>query len=96
MARPAKVVKGKLAQAVVALREEFGESQQAFSNRLGLSLNAVQRWELNDRPNHKSILRLIELAYGRKRRDICRVLMKELTREYGSIRHILRVKMVLR
>jgi transcriptional regulator with XRE-family HTH domain len=92
MARPTTVVRGELAQVIMGLRAEYGETQQAFSNRLGIALNTVQRWELNETPSLEMLLRLIDLAYGRKRRDLCRVMVKELTRDYGSIRQMLRVE----
>jgi transcriptional regulator with XRE-family HTH domain len=67
MPRPPSIKKNDLAKAIIALRQELNESQQAFSNRLGVALNTVQRWELNDPPNRRSLKRLVQITWEKAR-----------------------------
>jgi transcriptional regulator with XRE-family HTH domain len=53
----------QLASAIVELRTSFGESQQKFSERLGVALATVGRWEIGDRqPSLRSLKELWHLA----------------------------------
>src|SRR5262245_29508283 len=53
----------EMAQAIVEVRTSFGESQQKFSERLGVALATVGRWEIGDRhPGLRSLKELWHLA----------------------------------
>jgi transcriptional regulator with XRE-family HTH domain len=62
MARPTSRKKSELSKAVVELRVLLGENQQAFSNRLGIALNTVARYETSRPPSGEMLLRLGQLA----------------------------------
>jgi transcriptional regulator with XRE-family HTH domain len=52
-----------MASAIVELRTSFGESQQKFSERLGVALATIGRWEIGDRqPSLRSLKELWHLA----------------------------------
>jgi transcriptional regulator with XRE-family HTH domain len=52
----------ELVKAVKSLRERFGESQQAFSNRLGLSIKTIANYEGGRCPSGKPLLALAQAA----------------------------------
>jgi transcriptional regulator with XRE-family HTH domain len=79
MARPRRIVKNELSAAIVELRRRLGHSQQSFANLLGLSLGAVARWELNQRPQRAMLKRLIQLAP----KDLADIFYLEYRREFG-------------
>jgi transcriptional regulator with XRE-family HTH domain len=62
MPRPTSRKKSELSKAVIELRTFLGESQQAFSNRLGVALSTIARYETNYQPSGEMLLRLAELA----------------------------------
>lgn len=49
-------------EAILALRQSLGDSQQAFATRLGISIRAVANYEKDRRPNFKSLTALENLA----------------------------------
>jgi transcriptional regulator with XRE-family HTH domain len=83
MPRPPKVVKNELSRAIAELRRRLGFSQQAFANSLQLSLGAVARWELNQRPERTLLKQLISLASDHGFRDLEETLYLEYRREFG-------------
>jgi transcriptional regulator with XRE-family HTH domain len=83
MARPRTIVKNELSTAIVELRRRLELSQQAFANMLSLSLGAVARWELNQRPERELLKRLIDLANQNGFRDLEEVFYLEYRREFG-------------
>lgn len=60
----------RMSGAVKALREHFGESQQAFSNRLGISLRAIANYEKDQIPSTLALDRLSEFAREAERDDL--------------------------
>jgi transcriptional regulator with XRE-family HTH domain len=83
MARPRTVVKNELSLAIAELRRRLGLSQQAFANSLNLSIGAVARWELNQRPHRTMLNRLIQLASQNSFDDLATVLYREHRREFA-------------
>lgn len=83
MPRPAKIVKNELSVAIAELRRRLGHSQQSWANLLGLSIGAVARWELNQRPNRLMLKRLVELTMEHGAKDLGDVLFAEYEREFG-------------
>ena len=83
MPRPASIVKNELSAAIIELRQYLGYSQQSWANLLGLSIGAVARWELNQRPDRPILKRLIELAMKHGVGDAEEVLYREYQREFG-------------
>jgi transcriptional regulator with XRE-family HTH domain len=62
MSRPASRKKSETSQAIADLRALLGDSQQAFSNRLGLALNTIQRYEMGREPTGQVLLDMGHLA----------------------------------
>lgn len=62
MARPGSRKKSEMSKAIADLRAQLGDSQQAFSNRLGLALNTIQRYEMGREPTGEVLLDLGHLA----------------------------------
>jgi transcriptional regulator with XRE-family HTH domain len=83
MARPPTVVKNELSVAIAELRRRLGSSQQVFAISLGLSLGAVARWELNQRPERRMLKRLIDLASDNGHQDLADIFYSEYRREFG-------------
>ena len=54
------------------------ESQQAFSNRLGVAVRTVFRWEIQKPPKGDVLLRLFELSQDAGREDLMQVFAKAL------------------
>jgi transcriptional regulator with XRE-family HTH domain len=52
----------ELAEAIKKLRDELGESQQAFANRLGLSIRAIANYEKDRKPIGKVLVALHRTA----------------------------------
>jgi transcriptional regulator with XRE-family HTH domain len=58
-------------EAVRILRKLTGETQQVFSTRLGLSLRAYQKYEQNQMPEPRALMRLLAVAIdGKVSRDL--------------------------
>jgi transcriptional regulator with XRE-family HTH domain len=68
----------EVAEAIKSLREELGESQQAFSNRIGVVVRTVARWELEKPPIGDVLLRLFEISQDAGREDLVQVFAKAL------------------
>lgn len=58
----ASTTKSQVSKAVGELRALLGDSQQAFSNRLGLAINTIARYETSREPSGEVLLTLSELA----------------------------------
>jgi hypothetical protein len=78
-----KVVKDAISLAIADLRRRLGHSQQSWAHLLSLSMAAVARWELNQRPERKHLIRLIDLADKNGHRDLAGILQREYRREHG-------------
>lgn len=59
-------------EAVRELRKVYGESQQAFATRLGLSMRAVANYENKRNPDTRSLIRLTNAAREVGREDLIR------------------------
>lgn len=68
----------EVAEAIRSLRGQFGESQQAFSNRLGVAVRTVFRWEVQTPPKGDVLLRLFELSQDTGREDLMQIFAKAL------------------
>jgi transcriptional regulator with XRE-family HTH domain len=73
MPKPSSIEKNEVARAIIQLRGSFQETQEAFARRVGVALNTVQRWELNDPPQRRYLKKLIEYAYDKDRRDLAAI-----------------------
>lgn len=70
-------------QAVKNLREHFGESQQAFATRLGLSIRAIANYESDRAPTGRALMSLAQAADTAGRDDLANVFLAHLARELG-------------
>lgn len=73
MSRPRSIPgsgKSELSKAVRDLRERLGESQQAFSNRLGIALNTIARYETTRDPSGQALEQLSDMAFARQYPDL--------------------------
>jgi transcriptional regulator with XRE-family HTH domain len=66
--------KSSVACAIVELRSGFDENQQKFSDRLGVALATLARWEIDNRqPSPRYLKELWHLAAERDRADLAKV-----------------------
>lgn len=73
----------KVVKAVKELREQLGDSQQAFANRLGLSIRAIANYEKDRRATGMALASLARAASGAGRRDLMNTFMSALVEELG-------------
>ena len=69
----------ELTEAVKSLRLSLGESQQQFSNRLGIALGTVARYETKNPPKGPVLLTLADTARKAQRWDLARVFERAYT-----------------
>jgi transcriptional regulator with XRE-family HTH domain len=62
MARPTRIMKTPMAQAISRFRQALGDTQQQFANRVGLAVTSVARYETNSPPSLKVLARFVEIA----------------------------------
>src|SRR5437016_1865061 len=62
MARPTRLKRAPMAQAISRFRQTLGDTQQQFAHRTGLSVTSVARYETNSRPSPKILSRFVEIA----------------------------------
>jgi len=72
-----------LSEAVKELRHQLGESQQAFSNRLGLSMAAIVKYEAGRAPTGKALAQLAHVAAEAGRHDLAYLFAAALIKELG-------------
>jgi transcriptional regulator with XRE-family HTH domain len=72
-------------KAVKALREHFGESQQAFANRLGISIRAIANYEKDRVPTGMALVSLARASSVAGKRDLTNTFMKAFMDELGLI-----------
>ena len=77
---PERATRRTTGYAVQRLRNALGESQEAFANRMGLSVRTIARYEAK-RPTGKVLARLEQLARGRGLKDLSNIFHREL---YGA------------
>jgi transcriptional regulator with XRE-family HTH domain len=73
----------RLSEGVRELRRHLGESQQAFSNRLGLSISAVVKYEGGREPTGRALAQLAHTAAEAGRHDLAYLFTQALVRELG-------------
>src|SRR5271170_7863018 len=69
--------------AVKALRHELGDSQQAFANRLGLSIRAIANYEKDRKPTGMALASLARVASDAGKHDLTSTFMLALVEELG-------------
>jgi transcriptional regulator with XRE-family HTH domain len=69
--------------AVKALRHELGDSQQAFANRLGLSIRAIANYEKDRRPTGMALASLARAASDARKQELINTFMSALVEELG-------------
>jgi len=67
-------------RAVLKLRKHFGEGQQTFSNRLGVTTQTIIRWENHSAPETPRLLQLAQLA-NTVRPDLSRLFLAAVLEE---------------
>jgi transcriptional regulator with XRE-family HTH domain len=72
-------------QAIRALRKHIGESQQAFSNRLGMSMSAIVKYEAGKgrSPEASSLVALAHVALEVGRSDVAQIFADQLIWQLG-------------
>jgi transcriptional regulator with XRE-family HTH domain len=70
MPRPASRKKSELSKTVAELRKRLGLSQQEFSNRMGVALNTIARYETAREPEGLVLLRLAQIARAEGHSDL--------------------------
>jgi transcriptional regulator with XRE-family HTH domain len=63
----------RLANAIKELRAHFQESQQQFSNRLGVTVRTVARYELEKPPPSDMLAKLASIAANAGRKDLAMI-----------------------
>jgi transcriptional regulator with XRE-family HTH domain len=84
MARPTTKEKSPLSRAVVELRTRLGENQQAFSNRLGIAMNTVARYETSRSPSGYALLQLFQVANDNLFASLAQVFGEAIWKELRS------------
>ncbi len=84
MARPSIKTKSPLSEALIHLRSTYGESQQAFSNRLGLALNTIAKYESVKPPTGVVLLKFASMAAEKGRKDLVKVFERAFHEESGG------------
>jgi transcriptional regulator with XRE-family HTH domain len=69
VSRPSKK-RDPVSIALAELRRRLGDSQQSFSNRMGVSLPTVARWETTSRPTGASLHMLESIARSNGHEDL--------------------------
>jgi len=69
-------------EAVKTLRSRYGDSQQAFATRLGLSIGSIANYELSRSPDLLSALKLHQLAFERSYDDLAKVFEQYMIMEF--------------
>jgi transcriptional regulator with XRE-family HTH domain len=70
-------------KAVRVLRQHLGDSQQAFANRLGLSIRAIANYEKDRKPTGMALASLAREASKADRMDLVNTFMTKLMDELG-------------
>jgi transcriptional regulator with XRE-family HTH domain len=70
-------------QATQQLRRHLDDSQQAFANRLGLSIRAIANYESDRTPTGRVLARLETLAVQQGRDDLAAVFRDAINKELG-------------
>jgi transcriptional regulator with XRE-family HTH domain len=68
-------------EAVRALRQELGDTQQSFAVRLGLAVSTIVKYEANRTPRVSEISRFLDLALSKKRHDLVEVFAGAMSNE---------------
>jgi hypothetical protein len=64
----------ELAAAIVELRSTYGENQQRFSDRLGVAMATLGRWEIDSRrPSPRYLKELWHLASEQDKPDLAQI-----------------------
>lgn len=74
----------KTAEAIKELRTHLGESQQEFSNRLGVVVRTVARYELEKPPRTDALLNLAAVAEAAGRNDLATVFRRARARFFWT------------
>jgi transcriptional regulator with XRE-family HTH domain len=72
-----------VSNAVRELRESLSQSQQQFSNTIGVAMNTVARWETTRPPKGKALNDLRELAIENKKTELAWIFGDALLGELG-------------
>lgn len=72
-------------KAVRALRQYLGDSQQAFANRLGLSIRAIANYEKDRKPTGMALVSLARAASDAGKEDLKNTFISTLMDELGTI-----------
>src|SRR4026209_1860978 len=72
-----------LRAAVKRFRKSFGDSQQSFSQRLGVSMSAVVRYERTRAPRGKALALLARLALATGNGEAAAIFTEALRVEFG-------------
>jgi transcriptional regulator with XRE-family HTH domain len=69
--RPTSRMKSETSEKICALRALLGDSQQAFSNRLGLAINTIARYETSREPTGEVLLKFADVAEQHGHWQLC-------------------------
>jgi hypothetical protein len=76
--------KSPFASAIVELRSTFDENQQKFSDRLGVALATLARWEISERyPSPRHIKEMWHLAHEQDRPKLAKIFADEFAIRAG-------------
>lgn len=70
--------RGPISKALIELRRRLGETQQTMSDRLGVSLQSIARWETVDQPVNIMLATLHQIATESGHTDLAKTFMDEL------------------
>ncbi len=74
----------EISQAIRELRQSLGLTQQEFAYRVPTAIRTVARWENNQPPRGKALVRLAQLAQSQDLREIAGKLIGALQLEMAS------------
>jgi transcriptional regulator with XRE-family HTH domain len=74
----------EISQAIRELRQSLGLTQQEFAYRVPTAIRTVARWENNQPPHGKALVRLAQLAESQDLREIAAKLVSALQLEMAS------------
>jgi len=78
-------VKKSIAQIIKDLRTRLGDSQQAFSNRLGLSTSTITKAEAGREPSSDILYQMSILAFSSGFLDIAKTLNDKVIADTGRV-----------
>jgi transcriptional regulator with XRE-family HTH domain len=82
--RKEKYTRHRLSRALITLREQLGETQQKFADRVGLTVTTIARYETQRPPRGQMLARLEQVARSEGHAECANTFLSALEKELGS------------